>query len=406
MRKFTLFVMLIALVAISAVNAQVAVNKDGSSPSTGTIFDVKSSATTKEHVVVQDATGYFGIGTDNPQSRLDVWGTIRGSIDISNYFELSAAPILSGPLAGSLEGYISVAGPATQRFSFIFNNGAVNDTMLSMIPSTGNIGIGTTLPVGKLHVSASTLDVTAGRASIGLETEGFQSWLGMAMENYSLGGGDAEPFIGYGPVTESFRIIHFDATPGSTGAEMRMVFMPQGPVGIGDPSTHTIPAAALQISNRNDIYPILNLLDNDVPVMTVIDGGNVGIGTTLPPTEKLEVNGTVKVSQEVNRPAQGSTDLIPVAYGSIRADGTIVSGSGNFTCTYSGTYTNYEITITGETYSNDDYTTVVTPVNAGSPVVRIPVTRQTSSSGHLLVYIWNLSGNRVQSDFSFIVYKP
>jgi hypothetical protein len=428
--KFYLFAFVVFISTLS-VTAQVAINKDGSNATSGTILDVKSSAALKEHVVVQDATGYFGIGTINPQSRLDVWGSIRGSIDISNYVELTAAPILTGPLAGTLEGQLKVTGPATQRYSFIFENGGVSDTLFSLVRATGNIGIGTTLPAGKLHVSASTIDVAAGRASIGIETGGFQSWLGMALESASIPG-DPEPFIGYGPPTESFRIIQVN--PLGPGTEMRMFFHPLGPVGIGDPSTHTIPTAALQVSNRNDSWPIFNLLDNDVNVMTVLDGGNVGIGV-IGPTSKLEVAGdiyatadittdtdvwadnvytltnveageVVQVGTEVNRTAQGTSDLIPIAYGSIQADGTITSGSGNFTCTYSGTFTNYEIAITGESYSNIGYTTVITPVNSGSPVARTSTARETSTSGHLLVYIWNLSGNRVQSDFSFIVYKP
>ncbi len=396
MRKFTFLFMLIAM--SFGVNAQVAVNKDGSSPSSGTILDVKSSATAKEHVVVQDATGYLGIGTVNPQSRLDVWGTIRGSIDLTNYVELSAAPILSGPLAGTIEGFLKVNGTATQRYSFIFDDGTVSDTMFSMVRSTGNVGIGTTLPIGKLHVHASALDVSAGRASIGLEAEGFQSWMGLAMEDVTTG--TPEPFFGYGPVTESFRIVQFDAAPGSTGAEMRMLFMPQGPVGIGDPSTHTIPSAALQISNRNDVYPILNLLDNDVNVMTVIDGGNVGIGTTIP-TEKLDVNGTVKVAQKVNRPAQGTTDLIPIAYGVVSYTGSILSGSGNFSVSHPATG-DFRITINGETFNSNDYTANATARNTTTArIVTIG-----DNGGDLRVRIWTSGGNATDNTFHFIVYKP
>ena len=432
MKKMNFYLLtFIIFISTLSVTAQVAINKDGSNPTAGTILDVKSSAALKEHVVVQDATGYFGVGTINPLSRLDVWGTIRGSIDISNYVELTAAPILTGPLAGTLEGELKVTGPATQRYSFIFEDGASSDTLFSLVRATGNVGIGTTLPIGKLHVAATAVDVSSGRASIGIETGGFQSWIGMALESITVPG-NPEPFIGYGPPTESLRIIQIN--PLGPGTEMRMFFHPLGPVGIGDPSTHTVPSAALQVSNRNDIYPIFNLLDNDVNVMTVLDGGNVGIGV-LAPTSKLEVDGdiyakadittdtdvwaenvysltnveageVVQVGTEVNRTAQGTSDLIPIAYGSIQADGTIVSGSGNFTCTYSGSFTNYEIAITGESYSNNGYTTVITPVNSGTPVARTSTARETSTSGHLLVYIWNLSGSRVQNDFSFIVYKP
>jgi len=387
----------VVFVTTLTVTAQVAVNKDGSNPTSGTILDVKSSATVKEHVVVQDATGYLGVGTTSPQSRLDVWGTIRGSIDLSNYVELSAAPILTGPLSGTVEGFLKVSGPATQRYDFIFENAGISDTLFSMIRATGNVGIGTTFPMGKLHVSASTNDVTAGRASIGIETGGFQSWLGMALENATIPG-DAEPFIGYGPPTESFRIIQVN--PLGPGTEMRMVFHPLGPVGIGDPSTHTIPTAALQVSNRNDVWPIFNLLDNDVNVMTVLDGGNVGIGTVMP-TEKLEVNGTVKVNLEVNRPAQGTTDLIPIAYGVVSYNGTILSGSGNFTVSHPGTG-DFRITIAGETFTSDDYTANATARDTtAARIVTIG-----DNAGDLRVRVWTSGGSATDNTFHFIVFKP
>jgi len=104
MKKSKIYLLIILVFAASLdMIAQVAINTDGSSPTTGTILDIKSSALVKQHIVIQDATGYMGVGTTNPQKRLDVWGTIRGSIDSNNYVDITAEPILTGPLSGTLE---------------------------------------------------------------------------------------------------------------------------------------------------------------------------------------------------------------------------------------------------------------------------------------------------------------
>jgi len=426
MKKSKIYLLIILVFAASLdMIAQVAINTDGSSPTTGTILDIKSSALVKQHIVIQDATGYMGVGTTNPQKRLDVWGTIRGSIDSNNYVDITAEPILTGPLSGTLEGLLRITGPATQRYSFVFKDGSVTDTILSLVRPTGSIGIGTTAPVGKLHVSVSDTDMTNNIASMGIETGGFQSWLGMALENQTLPG-NPEPFIGYGPFTESLKIVQIDP---NNLSEMRMFFHPLGPVGIGDPSNNLLPTAALQVSNRGDVYPILNLMDDDVNVMTVLDGGNVGIGVTSP-SSKLQVAGdiyatsdittdtdvwsdnvyalsniesgaVVQVGTEVNRTAQGTADLIPIAYGVVDgSNGNILSGSGNFSVSHSGTGV-YSIVITGETFNSNDFTTNATAKNTSPIIVTIG-----DSSGNLIVRTWNSSGSASDSDFHFVVFKP
>jgi hypothetical protein len=54
----------------------------------------------------------------------------------------------------------------------------------------------------------------------------------------------------------------------------------------------------------------------------------------------------------------------PIAFGFITPDGSISSGSGNFTCSWDGTNERYLISITGESYFWTDYTTVVTLAQA------------------------------------------
>lgn len=74
----------------------------------------------------------------------------------------------------------------------------------------------------------------------------------------------------------------------------------------------------------------------------------------------------------------------PIAFGFISSDGSVISGTGNFTASWNSSAKRYEITISGQSYYYNTYSTVVTP--SGSPELY-----QTSSvSGMLLVYVYRL----------------
>jgi hypothetical protein len=77
--------------------------------------------------------------------------------------------------------------------------------------------------------------------------------------------------------------------------------------------------------------------------------------------------------------------IIPIAFGFISLNGTIESGTGNFTCSWNAGQGRYEITITGESYFFSNYATVVTLTtnseNDGA------IVRTSSVSGMLIIYI-------------------
>lgn len=148
-------------------------------------------------------------------------------------------------------------------------------------------------------------------------------------------------------------------------------------------------------SNRR--LNFFNNLSGDI--MSLTGDGNVGIGTTNP-TSKLEVDGTVKIEDELNRTATGSANLVPIAYGNIHSTGVVNSGSGNFTVSKLGAGW-YSITITGQSYHFQTYTTAVTPVGGGAPII----TSTGSGGGNLYVYTFNTTGVATDSQFSFVVYR-
>lgn len=73
----------------------------------------------------------------------------------------------------------------------------------------------------------------------------------------------------------------------------------------------------------------------------------------------------------------------PVAFGFISSNGSVLSGSGNFTCAWNTLNSRYEITITGENYYYSSYTTIVQVASSTQTIM----TGTSSSSNKLLVYL-------------------
>jgi len=71
--------------------------------------------------------------------------------------------------------------------------------------------------------------------------------------------------------------------------------------------------------------------------LTIESGGNVGISNTNP-AQRLDVTGNINLTGKVLRSSTtGNANMIPVAYGLITTNGTLYSGTGNFTITKGGT---------------------------------------------------------------------
>jgi hypothetical protein len=145
-----------------------------------------------------------------------------------------------------------------------------------------------------------------------------------------------------------------------------------------------------------------------IPQAPLFTAGNVGIGTATP-TEKLEVSGTVKISGEINRPATGTANLVPICYGRVSETGSIISGTGNFSVShpYPGSYI---IDIVGFT-SGDLHphaTVIVAPMQHGlyginpGAATHDPV---GPSYEDFFVTVKDHAGY-VDAPFSFIVYLP
>jgi hypothetical protein len=141
-----------------------------------------------------------------------------------------------------------------------------------------------------------------------------------------------------------------------------------------------------------------------IPQAPWFTAGNVGIGTAAS-TAKLDVNGNIKTSGEVNRAATGVADLVPICYGRVSETGAILSGTGNFSVSrpYAG---NYVINIAGVASGDlhDDAIILVSPMLVG--LYGINPSAITNSLGEdFAVTVKDYTGY-VDAPFSFVVYRP
>ena len=93
----------------------------------------------------------------------------------------------------------------------------------------------------------------------------------------------------------------------------------------------------------------------------------------------------------------------PSAYGNIASSGSILNGSGNFTCEWSSSSSRYDITWTDdvETY----YLSGIVNINAvTSDYSRVATWTSTGGGSVLLVTIFDDAGNKVQNQFNFTVF--
>ncbi len=115
---------------------------------------------------------------------------------------------------------------------------------------------------------------------------------------------------------------------------------------------------------------------------------------------ELEVDGDINVNGEINRTSTGSANMVPIAYGTITRGGNIESSSGNISV--SKTTGVYTISITGNSYSWNNYITLATIIydNEMGSIYTL------SDNGKLIIRTFDSSDTAKDMYFSFVVYKP
>lgn len=113
----------------------------------------------------------------------------------------------------------------------------------------------------------------------------------------------------------------------------------------------------------------------------------------------IDKSGNTNITGDIRRTPTGAANMVPICYGAVDANGTILSGTGNFTVsTTPPGY--YEVTITSESYTNAGYTTSANPLNSNPRFLSIG-----NNGGKLVVRVFTIAGTLVDTPFHFVVYK-
>lgn len=377
-------------------------------------------------------TGSVGIGTTTPDNSavLDVQSTDKGMLiprmttsqrtSISNaakgllVFDNTTGTFwfYNGNAWTELTGGGS-SGQWTPNANHIYNS------------NTGNVGIGTTAPNFKLDVQ--------GRMRLKAGTPGnVNTSAGIWFDDYR--DGSNQFFFGmkdsirggfYGSGNGVGWNLLFNTKTGRFNDEFNMdgnIKLFNGNLNFYDGVTNNF--SGYIAPDSNDIYinakrsSFSNLNGNlllqvgDPRPTPPILAGNVGIGVSNP-IQKLDVDGNIRVSGEILRAGLGTNNMMPIAYGVVGIDGTILIGTGNFTVILnnimligppSGDATIYVIDITGVSLNENNAVIQVTPI--GNYPKYAVVRPHTDNLGDFEI-LFNYDGDSwPPCQFSFVVYKP
>jgi len=283
-------------------DANIVNNTNGSGAHGSIHFITKDSSSTKIGMTIGGGSlkGNIGIGTTAPTEKLDVIGNIKAENFYINRSSDGSVVFQNSSVDKFLVGYDS--SPAGLRF---YDYQGTAGTRFFIESTTGNVGIGTITPAAKLDVAGDVIiDTTT--PTLTLISDGGASIYNTVFESkydssnywnirqsgqYHIG---SKTLNGTGSTyLASYYNLNF-ITKSTTADQsfVRMTVLQNGNVGIGT----TSPTAKLEVKGTGTTSATTNLLlQNSAAstLMTVLDDGKVGIGTTTP-AAKLDVAGDIK----------------------------------------------------------------------------------------------------------------
>lgn len=157
----------------------------------------------------------------------------------------------------------------------------------------------------------------------------------------------------------------------------------------------------------SDSDPFYGFARENVPVGRIqFDGEGMLfiVGPSVPfalNQTQAQVNGRLVVDGDIQaQMGSGFEQVSPVAFGFVNFDATSPKGTENYSVVWNSGTSQYEITIEGESFFFSDYTVSVTP-SGSSPIIAMT----SSVSGKMIVRLYTLNNNPIQSGFNFIVYR-
>tara|TARA_R110002072_G_scaffold225084_1_gene382246 strand:+ start:227 stop:2098 length:1872 start_codon:yes stop_codon:yes gene_type:complete len=285
---------------LSSVN-EIVIGTDAISAGSNTVVlgnDLITSTRLKGDVIV--ANGNVGIGTTSPSEDLDVVGTIRGeTVFIKNTGGYNAK-LISDSLTTNKTFQFPDAGGTIALTSDIPATSQWDDVTGGINYASGKVGIGTTSPSQKLHVSGITYSTNGYKLDNGSSISAFGTNSairfnnGNILVNSSVGTeyvrfDTANQRVGIGTTSPT---ANLDVT--STLNQQHLYVQGGYAEGVGAlariKTTGNGNVLLLESATASDSREILEVKNTNGTVFLVRGDGNVGIGTASP-TSRLEVDG-------------------------------------------------------------------------------------------------------------------
>ena len=260
--------------------------------------------------------GNLGVGVASPTVALDVSGTVRGSAFIGDG---SALTNVAGGISSLNPGYLPRSSTATT----VVDSGVYQDVNGNVGVSTSaprakfevdgiiygtNIGVNSTAPQASLDVEGS---VYFSAGNVGINTTGTRALLEVGNAASVTAGsnaaaiikndlvvdgkiyGDGSGLTGLASGLSGLNATRVPVASGSSSIVDSVIYNVGNYVGIGT----SAPAASLEVDSSGTTSATSAFILNNAArtnLITVLDNGNVGIGTTAP-TQLFQVGGNLAV---------------------------------------------------------------------------------------------------------------
>ncbi len=269
-----------------------------------------SNSGTAYPLAINPLGGNVGIGTDSPRAKLDVQGgsvftNTDYNIVVGSSYKFQATSSWIQLVSGYSIAWSANADSVTGTNDTFMNRSAANTLRISSdgdsgsanLIVNGNVGIGTTSPATKLHVSSSTSFDQLLVESTGETAPGIMMYSG-ASDAATRNWGFATTYVNYG----DFGILQSNVKGGNplAAGTTRFYIDKDGNVGIGT----TSPSAQLHVVNSVDAQVALKVVGTAGQSANLVEFGPDGT-----PLVSIDYTGNVKVAGGLDMSSTAITAL-------------------------------------------------------------------------------------------------